>query len=311
MNSKMLRKNRIILPKTKNIDTIWLRFYNCFMKTCIFKQKELEKLILDFYDSTGIAITLYDSEGRIIATSPIFCGFCAHIRRNRQCQIQCDCSNAVHIKEAEQKRTAVTYCCHAGNTELILPIFYENTVIAYLQIGQFHDARGAFSTPEKARQAARRYQMDEDVLMDLYRQVPSVSQQRLEALQNILKILVRSFWADGLIHWGRSMLSVKIENYITEHLAEKIYIQDICRQFSLSQNALYQLFREEFQTTVSDFITGKRLELAKELLLNRQELNVTQIATLCGFSDHNYFIRVFKKELGQTPLQYRKKTKVS
>ena len=281
------------------------------MKTCIFKQKELEKLILDFYDSTGIAITLYDSEGRIIATSPIFCGFCAHIRRNRQCQIQCDCSNAVHIKEAEQKRTAVTYCCHAGNTELILPIFYENTVIAYLQIGQFHDARGAFSTPEKARQAARRYQMDEDVLMDLYRQVPSVSQQRLEALQNILKILVRSFWTDGLIHWGRSMLSVKIENYITEHLAEKIYIQDICRQFSLSQNALYQLFREEFQNTVSDFITGKRLELAKELLLNRQELNVTQIAILCGFSDHNYFIRAFKKEMGQTPLQYRKKTKVS
>lgn len=281
------------------------------METCIFKQKELEKLISDFYDSTGIAITLYDSGGRIIATSSIFCGYCAYIRRDKQCLVQCDRSNAVHIKEAEQKRTAVTYCCHAGNTELILPISYEDTVIAYLQIGQFHDERGAFSTPEKARQTARQYHMDEDTLIALYSRVTTVSQRRLEALQNILKILVRAFWADGLIHYNRSMLSVKIENYIAEHLAEKLYIQDICRQFSLSQNALYQLFREEFHTTVSDFITGKRLERAKSLLLNRQELNVTQIATLCGFSDHNYFIRAFKKELGLTPLQYRKRTKNS
>ena len=275
------------------------------MESCIFKQKELEKLISDFYDSTGIAITLYDSDGRIIAKSPNFCGYCAYIRRNRQCQDQCDRSNAVHIQEAGQKRTAVTYCCHAGNTELILPISYEDTVIAYLQIGQFQDDGGAFSSPEKARQVARHYQLEEDALLSLYRQVPAVSQQRLDALQNILKILVRTFWTDGLIHWGRSMLSVKIENYINEHLAEKIYIRDICRQFSLSQNAVYQLFHREFHTTVSEFITGKRLERAKALL-RRPELNVTQIATLCGFSDHNYFIRAFKQHLGITPLQYRK-----
>ena len=285
-------------------------YYDRPMKTCFFKQKELEKLISDFYDSTGIAITLYDSGGRIIATSPIFCGYCAYIRRDKQCLAQCDRSNAVHIKEAEQKRTAVTYCCHAGNTELILPISYEDTVIAYLQIGQFHDASGEFSSPEKARQAALEYQMDERLLLDLYRQVPSVSGQRLEALQNILRILVRSFWEDGLIHYNRSMLSVKIEGYIAEHLTEKIYIQDICRQFSLSPNALYQLFHQEFHTTVSDFIARKRLERAEELLRNRQDLNVTQIAAVCGFSDHNYFIRVFRKEMGETPLQYRNKSKI-
>lgn len=281
--------------------------YDHPMETCIFKQKELEKLISDFYDSTGIAITLYDSGGQIIATSPVFCGYCAYIRRDKQCLAQCDRSNAVHIKEAEQKRAAVTYCCHAGNTELILPISYEDTVIAYLQIGQFQDARGELSSLEKAQQIARQYQMEEAPLLALYRQVPTVSQQRLEALQNILRVLVRSFWADGMIHYNRSMLSVKIENYITKHLAEKIYIQDICRQFFLSQNALYQLFREEFHTTVSEFITGKRLERARELL-DRPDLNVTQIAALCGFSDHSYFIRAFKKELGLTPLQYRKKT---
>lgn len=276
------------------------------METCIFKQKELEKLISDFYDSTGIAITLYDAGGQIIATSPIFCGYCAHIRRNRQCLKQCDRSNILHIKEAEKKRAAVTYCCHAGNTELILPVSYEDTVIAYLQIGQFHDGQGKYSSAEKVRQTARHYGMDEETLMTLYGEVTAVSPQKLEALQNILRVLVRSFWSDGLIHYNRSMLSVKIESYITEHLAEKICIQDICKQFLLSQNALYQLFHQEFHTTVGEFITEKRMDLAKGLLINRRELNVTQIASLCGFSDHNYFIRSFKKHQGSTPLQYRK-----
>ena len=279
------------------------------MNTCIFKEKELEKLISDFYDSTGIAITLYDADGRIIATSPVFCGYCAFLRKDPQCRAQCDRSNALHFKEAEKTRAAITYCCHGGNTELILPIFYEDTVIAYLQIGQFHDELGKFSSIAVARRTALEYGLEESTLLTLYRQVETVSDRRLEALQNILKVLIQSFWAQGLIHYNRSMLSVKIEGYIMEHLAEKIYIQDICRQFLLSQNGVYRLFSEEFHTTVGEFITEKRLARAEELLQSQSALNVTQIATLCGFSDHNYFIRTFKKHRGQTPLQYRKEKK--
>lgn len=280
--------------------------YDGTMDICIFKQKELEQLISDFYDSTGIAITLYNADGQIIATSHIFCGYCAYLRSNGQCLAQCDRSNALHIREAERTRTAVTYCCHAGNTELILPIFYEGTVIAYLQIGQFHDEQGKYSSVDAARQLAQRYGLAEEQLLKLYGQVATVSDRRIEALQNILKILVQSFWARGLIHYNRSMLSVKIEGYILEHLTEKIYIGDLCRRFHLSQNGLYRLFAEEFHTTVNEFITRKRLDQAKELLQGRQDLNVTQIASLCGFSDHNYFIRAFKKSQGTTPLQYRK-----
>lgn len=276
------------------------------MSTCMFKQKELEQLISDFYDSTGIAITLYNAEGRIIATSHIFCDYCALLRGNGQCLAQCDRSDALHIREAERKRAAVTYCCHGGNTELILPIFYEDTVIAYLQIGQFHDEEGKYSSVDTAGQVARRYGFDEVQLLRLYSQVTTVSQRRLEALQNILKILIQSFWAQGLIHYNRSMLSVKIESYILEHLTEKICVEDLCRRYHLSQNGLYRLFREEFHATVTDYINGKRLQRAKELLQSRPDLNVTQIASLCGFSDHNYFIRTFKKQQGLTPLQYRK-----
>ena len=42
------------------------------------------------------------------------------------------------------------------------------------------------------------------------------------------------------------------------------------------------------------------------MLRENTEMNVTEIASRCGFSDYNYFIRAFKKHLGVTPLKYRK-----
>lgn len=47
-----------------------------------------------------------------------------------------------------------------------------------------------------------------------------------------------------------------------------------------------------------------RIEKAKELL--RGDLNVTQVAEAVGIPDSNYFIKVFKKQTGYTPLKYKK-----
>ena len=102
------------------------------------------------------------------------------------------------------------------------------------------------------------------------------------------------------------MLSIKIERYIDEHMAEKIGFNEICNEFFLYKNAVYRLFHDEFHSTVNDFIITKRLKQAQEMSRSKQELNITQIATLCGFPDYNYFIRLFKKHVGITPLQFRK-----
>ena len=79
------------------------------------------------------------------------------------------------------------------------------------------------------------------------------------------------------------MLSVKIERYIEERLTAKISLGELCAEFFLSKNALYRLFAEEFNSTVNDFITKKRLTLAEELLAHSPELNVTEISAKAGF----------------------------
>ena len=271
----------------------------------IFNTDKIEQVISDFYRTTGIAVAFYDASGKQVAASPVS-ECCSYIHTNPVCKENCALSTLIRMKEVQPNRRMYCYSCHAGLMESFFSVMYEDVLIAYLLIGQLRDEEGEFSCTEWIAETAKRYDLDAKKLLSLYRERPMVSQSKLQAVCSIVEILIRSFWVDGLITHNRSMLSVRIERYITEHLSEKLYIEDIADKFFLSRNALYQLFREEFHTTVNEFITQKRLQLAQELLCSRPELSISQISQQCGFSDDNYFIRRFKQQFGTTPLQLRK-----
>ena len=276
----------------------------------IFNKEKLEQALSDFYNSTGIAVALYDACQKSIAGAPsCHSPYCTCIRTHSECIGYCSQSNLIHMKEVFSNRQISRYTCHAGLMETILPVVYEDVLIAYIQIGQFRDAEHRYSSSDKLQEIAEKYGFSLQELLELYEELPIVSEEKLHSLYHILDILVKSFWADGLITYNRSMLSIKIEKYIDEHLEEKIGLNDICNEFFLSKNSAYQLFRNEFNTTVNGFITQKRLNHAQELLQTKPELNITQVSLLCGFPDYNYFIRLFKKQFEITPLQFQKQGK--
>jgi len=273
----------------------------------IFNKEKLTQVLYDFYNSTGIAVALYDTSMQSIAGAPLsHSRYCSHIRNRGECVQNCVQSNLIHMKEVSLNRKICRYTCHAGLMETILPIIYEDVLIAYIQIGQFRDAEQRYSAEDKLPEVAERYGFSLQELLARYEVLPVISEEKLHSLYHILDIIVKSFWMDGLITYNRSMLSIKIERYIDEHLAEKIGFSELCNEFFLSKNAVYRLFHDEFHSTVNDFIMTKRIKQAQELLRSEQELNITQIASLCGFLDYNYFIRLFKKQVGITPLQFRK-----
>ena len=57
--------------------------------------------------------------------------------------------------------------------------------------------------------------------------------------------------------------------------------------------------------TVKDFILTERIHLAKKLLTSSDN-SLTEISEKVGFNDYSYFIRIFKKRTGLSPLKYRK-----
>lgn len=93
-------------------------------------------------------------------------------------------------------------------------------------------------------------------------------------------------------------------DYIHNNLGEKINIDELSSKTYMNRSTFFKSFKEQFGVTPVDYINRERLRMAKKLLANTND-NITQISWQTGFSDVNYFVRLFKKTEGLTPGGYR------
>ena len=83
-------------------------------------------------------------------------------------------------------------------------------------------------------------------------------------------------------------------------------VEQLCYDAGMSHAHLLRLFRREYGTSVIQYVVSKRISLARELLLTT-DLSVKSVAFSCGFSDEPHFMKTFKRVVGISALQYRKK----
>ena len=94
-------------------------------------------------------------------------------------------------------------------------------------------------------------------------------------------------------------------SYLNEHCAEKISLEKLSAQFSISKQGLIRQFRQGTGKTPIDYLTNLRITKAKHLLRDTA-LPVSEIADACGFENVYYFSNSFKRQAGISPSGYRK-----
>ncbi len=95
--------------------------------------------------------------------------------------------------------------------------------------------------------------------------------------------------------------------YMEDNYKKDISLDDVSRKLDISPYYFSKLFKEETGENFIEYLTGIRIEKAKKLLLNR-DLSIKNICIETGYSDPNYFSRIFKKQVGLTPTEYREKS---
>lgn len=96
--------------------------------------------------------------------------------------------------------------------------------------------------------------------------------------------------------------------YIDCHLSEDISLEAISEVVNTSPSYLSRVFKKECGETLTEYTTRRRIESAKELLLQPDQL-VYQVSELVGFNDPTYFSTIFKKYTGVTPKEYKNQIK--
>lgn len=98
-------------------------------------------------------------------------------------------------------------------------------------------------------------------------------------------------------------------NYIKQHFAQEISLNELAQQIFVSPQYLIRLFKKQLNCSPNDYLINQRIKHAKTLLIEQPEKNISEIGESCGFNSSSYFIKVFKQLNQLTPKQFREKYK--
>jgi DNA-binding NtrC family response regulator len=93
--------------------------------------------------------------------------------------------------------------------------------------------------------------------------------------------------------------------FIAKHYHERITLDDSAKQAYVSAPHLSYLYRRHLGTSFKKLVLEVRIEKAKQLLLEKLPLQVTQIAHNVGFHDLSHFEKTFRRLVGASPLKFR------
>lgn len=102
----------------------------------------------------------------------------------------------------------------------------------------------------------------------------------------------------------------KALNYIERNLDKGVTLEEVADHAHISACYLSRLFKKTLNINFVTYLTARRIELAKELL-NATDLPVTTIALKLSYNDVNYFCKSFRKEVGQSPSEFRRQARAA
>ncbi|MEK0312583.1 AraC family transcriptional regulator [Cohnella sp. 56] len=100
-------------------------------------------------------------------------------------------------------------------------------------------------------------------------------------------------------------LNARVKAYVEAHLCGELGLDRIAEHIGVTPNYLSRLFKLGAGITLIEYITGRKLEKAAELLRENRH-SVGEIALMLGYQSPNHFIRIFKEKYGLTPKQFQK-----
>ena len=106
--------------------------------------------------------------------------------------------------------------------------------------------------------------------------------------------------------WTQDERMKRVLEYVHSHISDNIGVEQLANVACITKPYFIRLFKHEFGFPPVQYINRKKVERA-QLLLFTTDKAVKEVAFILGFSDQNYFIRLFRKLTGITPQEYRRK----
>ena len=266
------------------------------------KQRKLAETIQDFYNATGVNITVVDASFAPIAQiGHGHIPYCLHIQSSPNGKAGCFQSDKYLFEKCSHSRKVEMRICHCGLLDLALPVIHKDSIIAYVIMGQIKVAE---EFPEITKYIEE-LELSSEKIRQLYDSMPIFDEKRIQAVANIAVILIKYILLENMLTSNITENLGIADQFISENLQRELTIRDIEKGTNLSKSTLYKDFHSCFHCTVKEYIHNKRIEKAAQLIQTTDH-SMDEISVLVGYNSAAYFSKQFKKIMGISPLRYRK-----
>lgn len=108
---------------------------------------------------------------------------------------------------------------------------------------------------------------------------------------------------------GQTLIAKQVYQDITKDLTKKHPVAKLASQYGISETTLRNYFYCVYGKSIPSVIKHKRMEKA-QILLSDSEMSITDIAQESGYENQSKFAAAFRKTIGDSPLEYRRKSKI-
>ena len=132
-------------------------------------------------------------------------------------------------------------------------------------------------------------------------------------LEQLLIFILRSEGESESAHQPEPMseelpLVAAIKDYLEARAHENVSITDVCLAFGYGKSYLSRIFRAHTGDSICAYATARKIARAKHLI-RHGEYNFAEISAMLSFDNPQYFSRVFRRETGMTPTEYKNKAR--
>lgn len=137
---------------------------------------------------------------------------------------------------------------------------------------------------------------------------PEELNSTLVNLGNKYKVQQSSFcdiFNPSTTHNTTAQISEILKDYILKNYCQDINLNLIANNMNYSSSYLTKIFYKQYNCTPSKYLISLRIQKAQQLLIRNPEISIRQIGEYVGYTDQGYFSRIFKKQIGLSPLEFR------
>lgn len=141
----------------------------------------------------------------------------------------------------------------------------------------------------------------------------NTQEARIIAELTLTELLVLLFQNQNLAELKSSDMTTNgvlndIVRFIQDNIDMELSVELLAQKAAMSKTTLFRTFKREFNISPIDFVNKTRIEKAKSLMENIPNLSISEISYSVGFNNPNYFSKIFKQYIQQSPTDFRKET---